>query len=124
MYERVLLPRVSLSVRMARAFVSGAAERWAAGVDMNAVEVGTYELVSNAVLHGEGDITVVVRFDGDTFCVEVADASPDLPVVLPVARHATSRRGLNIVDAVTDRWGVEMIPDDGKVVWFTLRAKR
>jgi hypothetical protein len=25
---------------------------------------------------------------------------------------------MQIVDAVTDRWGVEEVPDDGKVVWL------
>jgi serine phosphatase RsbU (regulator of sigma subunit) len=51
--------------------------------------------------------------------VEVEDgASGDLVPQEPDP-HATSGRGLLIIDAVADRWGVERV-EDGKVVWFEL----
>ena len=41
---------------------------------------------------------------------------------LPVA--AQSGRGLHVVDALADEWGVELVPDDGKVVWVELDVVR
>jgi hypothetical protein len=31
---------------------------------------------------------------------------------------------MQIADAVTDPWGVEEVPDDGTVVWFTVATTR
>jgi anti-sigma regulatory factor (Ser/Thr protein kinase) len=88
------------------------------------VALATSEIVTNALVHAEGDVAVTVRFDDDTLRVEVTDRSPQLPVVLHAAPDATSGRGMGIVEAVADRWGVEMLPDGGKVVWFSVAAHR
>ncbi len=44
------------------------------------------------------------------------------PADAPADGLATSGRGLALVGAVSESWGVRPCEDDGKVVWFTLAA--
>ena len=37
-----------------------------------------------------------------------------------VDEDATHGRGLALVEAVSDRWGVEQVPDGGKAIWLEL----
>jgi len=51
--------------------------------------------------------------------VEVVDGCPELPVRADGEGLEIGGRGLVIVDAVTNRWGVTVRPDGrGKTVWF------
>ncbi|MCX4698286.1 ATP-binding protein [Streptomyces sp. NBC_01352] len=84
------------------------------------------ELVTNAIDHlGEGT-PVTVRVIGTAHGhvrVEVTD--PD-PRALPVLLHATdtdeSGRGLALLDALAQRWGVEQLADR-KTVWCELAGQ-
>ena len=71
------------------------------------------ELASNAVRHARTPFEVVVETNGQVL-IEVGDGSTDVPLV----KAATDEggRGLPIVDALCDRWGVR-IGLDGKCVW-------
>ncbi|MFG3493891.1 ATP-binding protein [Streptomyces sp. NPDC047928] len=84
-----------------------------------AAELALTELATNVVRHvpGRWATTVILRGQG-VLRVEVSDGSerPALPV-RPVDRLGEGGRGLLLVDAVTDRWGVTRLPD-GKTVWF------
>lgn len=92
-------------------------------------ELGVSELVTNALLHGSGQITVRVRGTKEHPRVEVRDESTE-PPVLPTATDdepeddllLTFGRGLSIVARSSDAWGAE-IEDDGKVVWFAPAAE-
>lgn len=85
-----------------------------------AAELALTELVANVVRHvpgRRGRVCFLLRPAGVR--VEVADGCPQLPV--PAAGDALGEggRGLVIVAAVTDRWGVTPYPDGrGKTVWF------
>ncbi len=87
-------------------------------------ELGVSELVTNALLHGEGPIRVRVRGTREHPRVEVRDGSRERPV-LPTPTEPgdeddlllTFGRGLSIVARSSDAWGAE-IEADGKVVWF------
>ena|ERR1700674_4473373 len=120
--RRVILPKDPASVRLARSFAALAAERWGADVDVATVELATSEIVTNALLHAGSDVAITVRVNDDTIRVEVADSSRERPVVLHAAPDTTSGRGMDIVEAITEGWGVEDIPNGGKVVWFTVAA--
>ena len=74
------------------------------------------ELVTNAVVHGAGDVTLDVVVADDAVRVEVADREPELPDVLDYQADAESGRGLLIVSKLARRWGVRPV-DNGKVVW-------
>ncbi|MEV0635388.1 ATP-binding protein [Streptomyces sp. NPDC050619] len=84
------------------------------------------ELLTNAIEHlGEGT-PVTVRVTGtDHGHVRVEVSDPD-PRALPVLRHATATdeggRGLAILDALAQRWGVDTRAD-GKTVWCELKAE-
>jgi anti-sigma regulatory factor (Ser/Thr protein kinase) len=82
------------------------------------------EIVTNAVLHGKGQITLLVRVDEPSIGVAVADSGDKLPVKSHGAPPPSqpSGRGLMIVDALASAWGVTPNSDPlpGKVVWFEL----
>ncbi|XUL88268.1 ATP-binding protein [Streptomyces galilaeus] len=80
------------------------------------------ELATNAVRHARVpgrtfDVTLALAHDGDkTIEVEVFDASPHHPVVKSFDPGATSGRGLLLVEALCDEWGVRD-REFGKSVW-------
>lgn len=84
-------------------------------------ELALSELVTNAVLHGREPIQVRVVLSVDALRVEVHDASPMSPSFSMLDPTAVTGRGLMLISAVADRWGVEPAPD-GKIVWFELRT--
>ncbi|MFE6619413.1 ATP-binding protein [Streptomyces sp. NPDC057740] len=84
------------------------------------------ELASNAVLHGRvpgRDFRLGLKLHADGFLrIEVTDARGDrLPRVPDPADHdpheVESGRGLLIVAAYADRWGVDEAPANCKTVW-------
>lgn len=81
-------------------------------------ELVVTELMSNVVKHARTPITV--RLDiGPTVRVEVHDSNSIIPAVSEAAADAEDGRGLFIVDALAQRWGVATKPD-GKYVWVEL----
>lgn len=85
------------------------------------------ELLTNVHLHAQPDKTCTVEIELllDRLTVSVRDSDPRLPVVADAADAdtlATCGRGLAMVAAVSDSWGVRPDGDSGKVVWFTLPA--
>jgi anti-sigma regulatory factor (Ser/Thr protein kinase) len=86
--------------------------------ELHLAKLLTSELVTNAVLHGQGRITLSARLEDHRLVVAVADEGHGF-------EYAASRRGfdhlrgrgLAIVDAESARWGI----DDGLThVWFEL----
>lgn len=78
------------------------------------------ELVSNAVRHAVNTVTVTVEVASDMVHLAVEDDGTGDPVMgafEPAGREGG--RGLRVVDAVSDCWGV--VPGDGnKTVWAQL----
>jgi anti-sigma regulatory factor (Ser/Thr protein kinase) len=75
------------------------------------------EIVTNAVLHGRKPITLRFRVATDGIRVEVHDGSPVSPAFSMLDPTAVTGRGLMLVSAAADSWGVD--PDEnGKTVWF------
>ncbi|MCW2680271.1 MAG: ATP-binding region ATPase domain protein [Frankiales bacterium] len=84
-------------------------------------ELALSELVTNAVLHGRSPI--VLRLVRSEHCVrvEVSDGSPVSPSFSMLDPTAVTGRGLMLISAASDRWGVEPDPV-GKRVWFELHT--
>ncbi|MFJ9129028.1 ATP-binding protein [Streptomyces sp. NPDC102340] len=87
-----------------------------------AVELCVTEMVANVIRHvGLGTPTELTLSMSGTFLrIEVLD--PDLralPTLLAGALDSETGRGMRLVDAVTDRWGV-LLKADRKVVWCEL----
>lgn len=85
-------------------------------------QVCVSELVANVINHvGPGTpVTLVVSTDGAHLRIELND--PDaraMPTLLAPTSGAESGRGLMILDAMADRWGV-ISRADSKVVWCEL----
>lgn len=112
------------SVPEARHFVTDAVHRWNGPRDLSDAELLTTEIVTNAVVHGRTEVDLAVRYDPTTemITVEVRDNGLEHLHRPEDDQHATSGRGLSIVDRVADSWGVTEVPGEGKVVWFALRA--
>lgn len=78
------------------------------------------ELVTNAVIHAGGPITVSAGFRNSTLRVEVHDTDqPGLPSLRTPSASDKTGRGLNLVALLADRWAVTPTPD-GKTVWFEI----
>ena len=106
------------SIRAARLMVG---ESLRPGDDADLAAVLTAELSSNAVDHAATPFTVAVGHEkGGALIVEVHDDDPTLPVMVPAGPESPRGRGLVLVDAFSQDWGVEMTHEDGKRVWFRL----
>ncbi|WP_411977252.1 ATP-binding protein [Streptomyces decoyicus] len=79
------------------------------------------ELVGNAVRH-TGARTFGLRMlrRRGWLRIEVRDPSRGLPCLMPVQEMDISGRGLFLVDKLSDRWGVDLLPR-GKTTWFEMR---
>lgn len=83
----------------------------------------TSELVSNSVKHAGGPVVVAIECDDDGVSVEVADPSPDLPIMRDRDADALGGRGMHLVAAIAREWGCRPAHDGvGKSVWFALAA--
>jgi anti-sigma regulatory factor (Ser/Thr protein kinase) len=78
------------------------------------------ELVANVVDHADTDCVLTVSMDGAGLRIEVRDFYRCLPPrPRPIDLHALRGRGLQVVSALSARWGVSEF-DDGKSVWAEL----
>lgn len=117
--DRTRLGSSPRTVGTARHFVRRAlGQRHVAPTVLNAVELLTSEIVTNALLHAEQPKDLSVRIESDHVRVEVSDASPRTPTPRQAPLGSVSGRGLGIVDALARAWGVEPVAGNGKRVWF------
>ncbi|MDT3728046.1 ATP-binding protein [Streptomyces sp. DSM 41972] len=92
---------------------------WGLADQVDTAQLCVSELVSNIVTHvGAGTPgSLVLSTDGERLRVEVHD--PDtraLPTLVDAEIDAEGGRGMALVDALTDRWGVELYTAH-KVTW-------
>ncbi len=89
---------------------------------LDAAELACTELVTNAVLHAHSTVVVTVDVAAEVR-VEVRDASGSMPRRRHHDPQATTGRGLALVAALTDDYGVTNVGPDGKTVWFTVGGR-
>jgi anti-sigma regulatory factor (Ser/Thr protein kinase) len=119
---RVTLGAEGGSCARARQVVREAAASWGLPEDLaDDAQLVVTELVSNGIDHGEGPITLTVTQRAAGMLVEVHDLSPKQPQVRPVDPSSARGRGMQLVQALSVRWGTT--PDGGgKVVWAELEG--
>ncbi len=65
------------------------------------------ELTANALNHGGGPRRIAAAVSREAIAIEITDAAPAiLPTVLPLGGIGVSGRGMAIVNAIADHWGV------------------
>ena len=79
-------------------------------------ELVVSELVSNAVIHAQTDLTVVLDLAPGAIRIEVRDHNRTPPRPRSPSALSISGRGLPLIDALTSAWGFNQF-GEGKVVW-------
>ncbi|WP_336028453.1 ATP-binding protein [Geodermatophilus sp. FMUSA9-8] len=121
---RVDLPPSPRSVPVARHVAREVLRAWRAPQDAGDVELLVTELVANVVDHVEGEavLSLELEYSDGWLRVAVADGSAVRPVVGELRGDQPRGRGMQIVAAIANDWGVEDA-GDGKRVWFVLDSR-
>ncbi|MFF4353457.1 ATP-binding protein [Streptomyces sp. NPDC001530] len=107
-----------------RRIVSAQLRYWHLDALIDRAALGVTELLTNVHRHAQPDklCTVEIELLLDRLTVSVRDHDPRLPEVHDADPTSTTGRGLAMVAAVSESWGVRPDGESGKVVWFTLPA--
>ena len=119
---RLDLPPAAASVPLARHTTLDLLRAWASPHDLDDAALLVSELVSNVVDHvgGEAALTLELDLADGWLRIAVADGSSVGPVVRELRGDLPRGRGLQLVEAIADRWGAED-HEGGKRIWFELR---
>jgi anti-sigma regulatory factor (Ser/Thr protein kinase) len=117
-------PNLARSVGAARHYVLGALASSPAGLLPDVIDVVgvlVSELATNCVVHARTPFTVAVEGSDSTVRIDVTDQDDGIPAIRRPAPRQPTGRGLQLVQAFADRWGVTDAPrGHGKTVWFTI----
>ncbi|MFD9791358.1 ATP-binding protein [Streptomyces sp. NPDC059070] len=120
-HARFATPASPDSVAVARDQVLVQVTSWGLALEKDtreAIKLVASELITNAVVHTDGLISIGLYLSEDRLLLVVHDSSQTLPT--PPARcnpaEVESGRGLLLVTALADRWG-SGLTSGGKTVW-------
>ncbi|GAA1370090.1 hypothetical protein GCM10009612_59250 [Streptomyces beijiangensis] len=107
-----------------RRIVSAQLRYWHLDPLIDQAALGVTELLTNVHRHAQPDKMCIVEIELllDRLTVSVHDHDPHLPTVRVADPLDTCGRGLAMIAAVSESWGVRPEGPAGKVVWFTLPA--
>ncbi len=120
----VELPAEARSAAAARAALRGLidADNGRVPYDQQALDrvlLLTSELVTNAILHARTPLRLTASVDAGQVTVRVYDTLRTPPRRRTYRSDAGTGRGMHLVEALADRWGVEET-SAGKCVWFAV----
>jgi anti-sigma regulatory factor (Ser/Thr protein kinase) len=104
------------SVAAARRFVREVLRGRANDV-VEAIELMVSELATNSVMHAHSAFEMTIDTSSGQVRVEVRDMGEGDPIPRTPSQYDVSGRGLQIVKALSDTWGVTPCRT-GKTVWF------
>ncbi|MEU9014947.1 SpoIIE family protein phosphatase [Streptomyces sp. NPDC048479] len=109
--------RLPDAVAHARRFTSRTLRSWNVTEERDAILLIASELVTNALVHTQGQVRLDLTFTGERLRVAVSDSSPRAPVK-PASMdwEATGGRGILLVEAVSASYGSVPL-GGGKQVW-------
>ncbi len=108
-------------VARARALTADRLTAWGLADRTSTTELVVSELTTNAMLYGDGDVTLRLIRGESTLACEVTDPTTSRPHLHHPRPLDEGGRGLFIVQQVTDRWGVRY-GDTGKTTWAELNT--
>ncbi|MEU9441127.1 ATP-binding protein [Streptomyces sp. NPDC048304] len=115
----VLLSPTRRGARLARLLATEQLRAW--GLPLDAARHIVAELAANAATHGRvagRNFRLTLYVVGETLRIEVTDTRGDrLPLVQRLDTEGESGRGLVLVEALADRWGVSPGRPPCKTVW-------
>ncbi|GAB7032363.1 SpoIIE family protein phosphatase [Streptomyces sp. NPDC021749] len=96
---------------------------WADPDQVDSAVLMVSEMVTNVLLHTDGDALLVAEISGELGArrvrVDVSDSSDELPHRRSPGELASSGRGLVLLELLAGSWGVDP-RGDGKSTWFEL----
>lgn len=115
------LPALPVSAQTARQTVCTALAGWPED-SVGTAELLASELVTNALRHAGPPLALRVLREPDLARLEVDDASETTPELLAQTTEplALTGRGLTLIAALADAWGVDSVPGHGKTVWCVI----
>jgi anti-sigma regulatory factor (Ser/Thr protein kinase) len=120
-YQLTLAPTVD-SVGVGRRLVSQALAEWELDALAQTATLLTSEVLTNSLLHARTQIVLTVeRISPSAVTISVRDGSTIVPRRRRHAQDATTGRGLELLDRLSQSWRVD--PEDGgKTLTFTVTA--
>ncbi len=114
-------PAIPQSVHAARRFATDTLSGNPTSM-VDAVELMVSELATNCIRHERTSFHITIMGSTQEVRVEVTDSGSGTPTMRSPGPDEPSGRGLQIVDMLSDSWGVEPEDPSGKTVWFTMPA--
>jgi anti-sigma regulatory factor (Ser/Thr protein kinase) len=120
-YQLTLAPTVD-AVGVGRRLVSEALSEWELDALAHTATLLTSEVLTNSLLHARTQIVLTVeRTEPKAVTISVHDGSPIIPRRRRHAQDATTGRGLELLDRLSQSWRIEP-EESGKTLSFTLTA--
>jgi anti-sigma regulatory factor (Ser/Thr protein kinase) len=114
-------PAIPQSVHAARRFATDTLTGSPTST-VEAVELMVSELATNCIRHERTSFHITILGSTQEIRVEVTDSGSGTPTMRSPGPDEPSGRGLQIVDMLSNSWGVEPEDPAGKTVWFTMPA--
>jgi anti-sigma regulatory factor (Ser/Thr protein kinase) len=104
-------------IARAREFIAAAAREWELPGMSRDLELIVSELVSNALVHGTGEVRVQLSVVDDALRLQVGDdGGASVPQLRMAGDVGVGGWGLRVVDELSDTWGIDpQVP--GTLVW-------
>lgn len=98
---------------------------WGLGEYAGLAELVVSELVTNAIVHGDGQVDLCLSYDGGDLRAEIHDGGSGRPARRPASAEDERGRGLELIDGLIEIYGGERgAADDkdgpGKTVYVVL----
>ena len=110
------------SATEARRFVEDELRPAGAGEDtLCHAQLVVTELVTNAARHAHSAVDLTIADEHGRVRIEAHDDSSTIPLA-PRADTETRHRGLQLIEDLSEGWGVDAEGDDGKTIWCELTS--
>jgi len=90
----------------------------------DAVRLMVSELSTNALVHASSGFDVAVERSDVAVVIAISDQGSGTPTVESPRPDEPHGRGLQIVDTLSDEWGLTSSSEAGKTVWFRMSLRR